>query len=671
MATNWTNANGGDWNTAGNWDNGVPSPTNQALINSDLLSANGKSITFSALAQCMGLTITGTKTFSISSAVYGIEFYGNYVGSTVCTWALTGTAYSYAKGSMTITTNGQVLIWNRWYIDGVGMTIIHTDNFTATNDRIYIKNGIWNTNNNNIIARNLAYDTGTSTIILGSSILTIDFSSAPGINNLTLNAGTSTFRHTLNFSGLGKIWHNIENLGSIETNSGYDNFTCNNLTVTGSNNNTSGLRLSGTVTVNNNLTINGYNNSSKKFYLLSDTIGTKRTITFDPAKASISNCDFQDINCPNAIDLSTNTTVGNCGGNSGITFCPAQNLYVVHTSGAMSVSNAAKWKLADLTSAGRVPLPHDSMFIGSLTGASTITCDVPRLGSIDLSGATQLVTWTLGNALACYGNYVLGNNIIPSGNYIVTLAGRGNFNLNTFGKNTYSFKVDCNDGYYTNLSNLNLSQSTGIIDLFSGGFDFNDYDAIGAYAFYNSGAKGLIRLGNGTLTFTVASAGNILYIGLATLLYSEGSTIKLSPASGSNNNIFTGNGKTFNIVHFSGNHTGTIDITGSNTFNNIKIDAGRKVRGADNSTQTLLTPLDAAGTPSAPITISGVTAAGFTLNYTGSKWIQCDWLTLTNVRVTPINRWFAGKNSVDNGGNTNWLFKRYILTPIINILRKL
>jgi len=68
---------------------------------------------------------------------------------------------------------------------------------------------------------------------------------------------------------------------------------------------------------------------------------------------------------------------------------------------------------------------------------------------------------------------------------------------------------------------------------------------------------------------------------------------------------------------------------------------------------------------------SGVTAAPFTLNYTGTSFIQCDWLSLTNCVVSNIGKWFAGKNSVNNGGNTNWLFRRYIMTPIISLIRRI
>lgn len=44
---------------------------------------------------------------------------------------------------------------------------------------------------------------------------------------------------------------------------------------------------------------------------------------------------------------------------------------------------------------------------------------------------------------------------------------------------------------------------------------------------------------------------------------------------------------------------------------------------------------------------------------------------LTNSKVLPAGKWFAGKNSVNVSGNVNWLFRRYIMMPIITIIRKL
>ena len=64
--TKWINANGGAWETAANWDNGVPTTLNNAVIDAASFAANGKVITIGALAQCAGLDMSlSDQTFTI------------------------------------------------------------------------------------------------------------------------------------------------------------------------------------------------------------------------------------------------------------------------------------------------------------------------------------------------------------------------------------------------------------------------------------------------------------------------------------------------------------------------------------------------------------------------------------------------------------------------------
>ena len=58
--TNFTNVAGGDWNTAGNWDNGIPTASLDAVINYSTFSGVGKSVSLSANGICSGLILIGT-----------------------------------------------------------------------------------------------------------------------------------------------------------------------------------------------------------------------------------------------------------------------------------------------------------------------------------------------------------------------------------------------------------------------------------------------------------------------------------------------------------------------------------------------------------------------------------------------------------------------------------
>ena len=592
---------------------------------------------------------------TITASVYTLSMYGSWtIHGTFQKFAFTGTSYFYQKGTGTITANGNLfLALNRLYIDGVGITVTNGDNCNFGNTAIYHTNGEWNQNSKIITTTNSYYTaTGTKTLTLGNSSFYVNRFKNESPSGFTFNYNTGTVVVTSTISN-----NNIDGINTFY-----------NLSLIGSTI-TAWVMISANQTINNTLTITGANATSQRVLIQSNTIGTPRTITCN-GTTNITNCDFQDINGGGSAnrDFSAQTDIGNCGGNTGITFPPAIDCYIKHTSGAMSVSNVAKWVTTDGGSTqARVPLPQDRAWgtVNSFTGASTVTMDCPRIGSIDLSGVTQTVTWALANAISCYGNYVLGSNIAPSGNFALTLSGRSNYNINLYGKSLYRLYVNSSNGNYINNSNIIVTSEFSVI---KGTLDINDYDS-SIYTVYPV-ITGTIIMGNGTFSIYGILNGFWNMDGGGTI-FPEGSKILFNIASGSNNIGFYGGNKTYNIVQFSGSHTGNFDITGNNTFNNIKIDAGRKVRFTAGTTQTLLTPLDATGTAANPITIQGVTAAEHTLNYTGTSYIQCDYLNLTNSKVLPVGKWFAGKNSVNVSGNVNWLFRRYIMMPIITIIRKL
>jgi hypothetical protein len=563
----------------------------------------------------------------------------------------TGIAYTFFKANSSITQGGATLNLNRLYVNGTGITATMASALSIGATSLYLTNGTFTTANLNLTSTgSLVTETGTKTLTLGSSVFNIGTWNNAAATNFTFNYNTSTV--------------NITASGTL---TGANTFY--NLTITGAAAITAQISGTGNQTVTNTLTITGANATSQRVLIQSNTIGTPRSLTFDPSKAVISNADFQDINCPNAIDLSTNYTVGNCGGNTGITFCPSLDLYIKHTSGAMSVSNTSKWVLADMTTAGRVPLPHDRSWgiSASFTGASTLTCDVPRIGSIDLSGVDKPVTWALGNAISCFGNYVLGVNITQNGNFLLSLRGRSTYNLNLFGNSIYGVGVYPYGGRYNNQGVFTQNNVGSAIDCQLGIFDINDFNITCKALIVNTGSS--VYLGDGVISIDILSGPGFYYV--SGNVISENSTVKFNPLSSVSNISFIGGGKTYNIVQFSGSHTGNFDITGSNAFNKIIIDKGRKVRFTAGTTQTISGQFDATGTQAEPITISGVTAAPFTLNYTGTSFIQCDWLNLTNCVVSNVGKWFAGKNSVNNGGNTGWLFRRYIMTPIISLIRRI
>jgi hypothetical protein len=359
-------------------------------------------------------------------------------------------------------------------------------------------------------------------------------------------------------------------------------------------------------------------------------------------------------------DLSNCTGLsGDCGGNSGIIFTSAVPQFYKHTSGACTWNDATKWfSDADKTIAGRVPLPQDDATFDatSFTGISTITVDCPRIGrSLNMEGVNQAVTFSLANNIECYGSYVLGQNITPSGNFIINLVGRGNYNLNLYNKSIYAVTINCTS------TNTYLSQSSitttavasvigqGTLLVLSGIFNLNGNNYTGEFLQNNAS----FISGNAVITCTRLSGNTIYLAGTNNLI---GSTLIFSPASGSGNcTINCQVSVIYNIVEFAGTHTGNFDITGNNTFAELIIDDGRKVRFTAGTTQTIAKITRGTGT--SQITIDSVTAATHTINYTGAV-TNLDYLNIKNSIVTQANKLFTGFNSVDSGGNSGWVFGR-------------
>ncbi len=643
-----------------------PSSTVDAII--DANSGTGTITIAGTAASCASFDASGltTNAITISSSTVVFNCYGNLTEhASLLTWNLTGIAYMYQKGTGTIRTNGKAVhTWNKWYIDCVNTTdtVTNYDGFTAIVP-VYLSRGIWTTNNQTIVIDILRTDTvtGARTLNLGSSNFTGSIFCAAG-TTFTLNAGTSTITAST-YLRLPSTSYSIYNVvyngvGSSEGASGsVENFTCNNFTC----NSIAAVKylpFSGNIVVNGVLTINGNNSTNYRLLVASSVIGTARTITAASVVASY--CDFRDIAMANAVDLSAITGgSGNCGGNTGITFTTAATQYYKHTSGACTWKDATKWFLATNGGggAGRVPLPQDSAIFdaNSFSGSSTLTIDVPRKGSSDFSAVNQAVTTALANAVEIYGSLILGSNITPSGNFTRTLMGRGSYNLNLYDKTLYSINVNAINGTYTNKSNFTLTLSAATcFNLIIGTFDFNDYNYTGN-GFQTT--AGTLFMGNGIYS-CVKNAGNIMSIAVATTFYAENSTIIANPALGSDILTFSGGGKTYNKVQFSGSHTGYFDIQGANTFAELIIDAGRKVRPVNGVTQTV-GKLTAIGTQANPITITSPTAAVHTFALTaGSPDPQLDWVYL-HYSTAPASKFYAGNGSaalppMGNGLLYNW-----------------
>jgi len=643
----WINANGGNWNTAANWSTGtVPTAADNAIVDAASFAANGKVITIDAIANCLNFDCSGAdQTFTIANSAYAFNVYGSFTGSANLTMTFTGTGYYYSKDTGIITQAGALLNWNRWYIDGLGITVTNADDMQLGQMPIYHINGTWDQNGKNIAISGAAgiynIEAGTKTLTPNGSVFSVGTWKNLYPTNFTFNSTSGTVIITRTASTLA---------GTT---------TFYNLTLLGQAGVTAATILTANITVRNTLTATGNNDASNRLLIQSDTIGTPRTISCNGTIVA-SNIDFRDITLAGTAnrDLSAITGgSGDCGGNSGITFTPAQPQWYKHTSGACNWSDATKWFSNQAkTIPGRVPLPQDDTIFdsNSFTGTSYLYLNCPRIGkSLDMSGVSKPVTVYLMNDTEIHGSFILGDNVSPSFGFILYLMGRSNFIFNSYGKNILWFRVRAFGGIYINQSNLLSTRNGYSINIENGTFDFNDYDSVlgGIYC-----VAGTTFLGNGTMTLQASSPSFNLFSSLASAsIFPELSTIILKPPSGSLSFGFNGSGKTYHKLWISGSHSGQIIIIDSNSFFELLIDAGRSL-GFIAAITTTVNKFTAIGTAAKPITIVSTTNAQHTLALAdGNQEVECDYLNISYSKAT-ANKFFAGSHSVNSGNNTGWIF---------------
>jgi hypothetical protein len=146
----------------------------------------------------------------------------------------------------------------------------------------------------------------------------------------------------------------------------------------------------------------------------------------------------------------------------------------------------------------------------------------------------------------------------------------------------------------------------------NGTFDANDHNVIASefYFYADTGFTPTVIMGSGTWEAT--GTGNVWYIdeynAQVVTITKETSVIKLTNATVTAK-TFMGGGKTYNNIWFTGAGTGTFDITGSNTFNDLKIDAGLTITFLGGTTQ-VVSSFSAIGTAINPITIDSSVSKG-------------------------------------------------------------
>jgi hypothetical protein len=654
----------GNWSDTARWSTGsggasgasVPRSHDDVVFDS-LSNATAYTATVNAVTggiRCKALTIagpaSGNVTLAGSTAIVGIH--GNVtLPATGLTRTYTGDiTLSGSTTGLTFTTNG-VTLSSAITVNGVDCGWSLGSALDAGSTGFTVTNGSFSCSTYNLTASQVASgNLNTRTVNFGSGTITLSGSSPVAFGttetvraNLTITAGTAQLNFTsANPSPFGnnQTFYNVAftstSAGTVTIN-GANSF--NNLSFTGIT--SAGLKV---ISVTANQTITGTftcsagTDATMRHFVRSDTLGTTRTLTC--AAVSLTDVDFRDITIAGVAAPATGTRIGDCKGNSGVTFTAAANKYWNLAAGG-NWGGAIGWATGSggTPAINNFPLAQDTCFFEAtgLNSGATVTINAAyNIGTIDMSARTaNTMTLATGSQTpTIYGNWINGTGTTLTGTGTMTFAGRVSQTVTSAGKTfTQALSVNSPSGLVTLQDALTTSDS---LTLVTGTLDVNGYvlTSSSSSSFTASGTL-LKTLALGTGTFTLAAAGASAFNNSAgTLTVTGTGTISLTSASAK---TFAGGSVSYSGITLNQGGAGTLTISGNNTFANIT--NTYKATGATTinfgTTTQRVGNFTAAGEATRLLTLTGTSASSpCTLVHSGTGTAaNVDYLVITGVRA--------------------------------------
>jgi hypothetical protein len=629
---------------------------------------------------CTGFTgtLTGTADLTIAG---GFTFVAGMTSTLSGRFTITG--------SGTLTSAGKTV--PSLLILGPGITVNQNDAFTFTStpanniSAISLAQGTYNTNNNNITISysgnagggiDVSNAFNIRAINLGSSNISITHTSnnnVPPFSNanstlLTFNAGTSTITYTatstaspVTFIGGGLTFNNVifaNASGSVMPVTGANTFA--NLTFTGrTTGGVSPYSFSANQTITGTFTVSAGTNATMRTFIVSDTVGTPRTLTC--AAVSLTDADFSDITIAGVAAPASGTRLGDCKGNSGITFDAAKTVYW-NLAGAQNWS-AAGWALTSTgtPAVNNFPLAQDTATFtdaGSVTGTITINAAF-NIGTIDMSARTSAMTLSVNSSLTMYGNWINGSGTTITSFQKIIFSGRNLQTITSAGK-TFSpqFDILSLSGTVRLQDALTVVAGGGAFQINTGTLDLNGNTltvAAGQFTIITANTKNITFNGGSIVLGTTGVAfNNNGNTGFTTTAGTGTGSISLTSASAK---TFDGGFATFNCTLNQGG-AGALTITRSNTFTNItntyKSVGATTITFTAGTTQTF-SNFNANGESGRVLTINSSSAGTQATLSKSSGTVSVDYLSIQDSNATGGATWNAN-NSTSVSNNTGWIF---------------
>ena len=681
-----------NWSTSSGGLGGASVPTSaDAVIFDSLSNATAYTVTCTATQlRCAALTMAGPATGNVTWAgTAPLAIHGNV------SLAATGITRSYS-GNITLTgsstgrtfTSNGVTLGSGITVNGVGCGWTLGSALDMGASGFVVTNGSFATSTYNFITGSITTNNANSkTLDFGSSTVTVG--NAAGINfgttennraNLTLTSGTSQLNLSSpspTLSGNNQTFYNVSFTGLTVAGTVVLNGanTFNNFTVVGQTSaGVANVSISANQTINGTLTLSAGTDATMRTFVRSDTIGTTRTLTC--AAFAGTDADFRDITIAGAAAPVSGTRLGDCKGNSGITFGAGVTRYWNLAAGGNWSATGWAATSGGSPAANNFPLAQDTCFFEAtgLNSAATVTVNADyNIGTIDMSARTSN-TMTLGTGTTnpfIYGNWINGTGTTLTGTGQITLAGRGSQTITNAGRTfTQSLVTNSPSGSVTLQDAFTSNNSTATaITLTAGTFDANGYNVslTGAASGFNGSFSNTRTLAIGSGTWTIAGTGNFSVGTAPVLLTVTGTgTISLTSASAK---TFTGGSVSYSGITLNQGGAGALTISGNNTFKNITNTysaTGATTINIGTTTQTV-SQFTGTGTVGKVLTIQGTSASNpATLILTSGTVTTPDYLAITGIRAYNLaSTWYAGANSTNNG-SLGWIFSAGGIPPVLS-----
>lgn len=652
----------GNWSDTARWSTGSGGASGASVPRSHddvVFDAASNATAYTATVDAVtggvrmkSLTIAGPASGNVTLAGSVAIFIHNNVTlpATGLTRTYTGAiTLSGSTTGRTLTTNG-VALASAVTVNGVDCGWSLGSELTNSTGSLVLNNGTFDLAGynlttsfiNSISFNSITIDFDISTItISGSTPLTFGTSETERAA-LTVTAGTSQINcsnASPTFSGNNQTFYNVAftsaSAGTVTLN-GTNSF--NNLSFTGIT--SSGLKnisLTANQTVTGTLTFSAGTNATMRHFCRSDTIGTTRTIT--AAAVSMTDVDFRDITIAGGAAPASGTRIGDCKGNSGITFTAAANKYWNLAAGGNWSDTGWAASSGASPAVNNFPLAQDTCVFEAtgLNSGATITINQSyNIGTIDMSARTaNTMTLSCSQTPFIYGNWINGTGTTLSGTGTLTFSGRTTQTITSSGKSfSQPTTVDSPNGSVTLQDAFACSNNLRVNN---GTFNANIYNVSlsGSLSSLISSLSFVRTIAVGSGTWSIAGSGSSWNAATSTNLTVTGTgTISLTSASAK---TFSGGDFAYTNITLNQGGAGTLTISGNNTLKDIT--NTYKATGATTinmgTTTQRVSQWTAAGETGRLLTIQGTSASSpCTLIHTGTGTAaDVDYLVVTGVRA--------------------------------------